>query len=81
MEAGSPASIFAFAPSPPLRWGQYDQCVDSHPVPDPTKLLSEWMEWEKGDETPGRVMGNLKTHGMRDLEGLAAGDSAAASSQ
>ncbi len=23
------------------------------------------MEWEKGQETPGRVLANLKTHGMR----------------
>jgi hypothetical protein len=25
------------------------------------------MEWEKGEATPGRVMANLKTSGMRDL--------------
>ena len=30
------------------------------------------MEWERGDATPGRVMANLKTGGLRDLlEGLA----------
>jgi len=29
------------------------------------------MEWERGDETPGRVMANLKTSGLRELlEGL-----------
>ena len=37
------------------------------PPPDPSKLLSQWMEWEKGEETPGRVMANLKTGGMREL--------------
>ena len=25
------------------------------------------MEWERGDELPGRVMSNLKTGGLRDL--------------
>lgn len=37
------------------------------PVADPTKLLTAWMEWETGETTPGRVMANLKTGGMRDL--------------
>ncbi len=35
--------------------------------PDPTKLLEAWMEWERGETPPGRVMSNLKTAGMRDL--------------
>jgi len=44
------------------------------PPPDPAKLLAAWMEWERGDETPGRVMANLKTGGLRELlEELAAG--------
>ena len=43
------------------------------PPPDPKKLLAYWMEWEKGETPPGRVMSNLKTAGMRELlEGLAA---------
>jgi len=37
------------------------------PLPDPAKLLADWMEWEKGETPPGRVMSNLKTHGLRDL--------------
>jgi hypothetical protein len=37
------------------------------PPPDPTKLLADWMEWERGETPPGKVMSNLKTHGMRDL--------------
>lgn len=46
------------------------------PQPDPKKLLAFWMEWEKGDVTPGSLMKNLKNGGMRDiLEGLAAADS------
>ncbi len=41
------------------------------PPPDPRKLLQAWMEWETGDVTPGRVMANLKTGGLRELlEGL-----------
>lgn len=43
------------------------------PPPDPAKLLAQWMEWEKGETPPGRVMANLKTGGLRDLlEDLAA---------
>lgn len=42
------------------------------PPPDPKKLLGWWMEWEKGETPPGRVMANLKTGGMKELlEGLA----------
>ena len=37
------------------------------PPADPTKLLSYWMEWETGETTPGRVMSNLKTAGMKEL--------------
>ncbi|MGE0880838.1 MAG: hypothetical protein AB7L13_03595 [Acidimicrobiia bacterium] len=43
------------------------------PEADPTKLLAFWMEWERGETPPGRVMANLKTHGLRDLlESMAA---------
>ena len=43
------------------------------PPADPSKLLAHWMEWEKGETPPGRVMSNLKTAGMRELlEQLAA---------
>ena len=41
--------------------------MPDRPPPDPAKLLEYWMEWERGDETPGRVMSNLKTHGLRQL--------------
>ena len=53
------------------------------PPPDAGKLLQSWMEWERGDVTPGRVMANLKTGGLRQLlEELAAqgGDAAGAGS-
>jgi hypothetical protein len=43
------------------------------PPPDPQKLLNHWMEWERGETPPGRVMSNLKTGGLRELlEALAA---------
>jgi hypothetical protein len=43
------------------------------PPPDPAKLLEAWMEWERGDLPPGRVMATFKTGGLRDLlEALAA---------
>jgi hypothetical protein len=37
------------------------------PPPDPAKLLQTWMEWERGELPPGRVMANLKMGGLRDL--------------
>ncbi len=37
------------------------------PPPDPEKLLAFWMEWERGETPPGRVLANLKTGGLRDL--------------
>ena len=40
---------------------------DDRPPPDPEKLLAYWMEWEKGETPPGRVISNLKTGGLREL--------------
>ncbi|HEX2382157.1 MAG TPA: hypothetical protein VHI95_05950 [Acidimicrobiales bacterium] len=37
------------------------------PPPDPAKLLAFWMEWERGETPPGRVISNLKTGGLREL--------------
>jgi hypothetical protein len=37
------------------------------PPPDPQKLLAHWLEWERGETPPGRVMSNLKTGGMLQL--------------
>lgn len=37
------------------------------PPVDPAKLLASWMEWEKGESTPGRVMADLKTGGLRQV--------------
>jgi hypothetical protein len=37
------------------------------PPPDPHKLLAFWMEWERGETPPGRVISNLKTAGLREL--------------
>ncbi|MFV0525518.1 MAG: hypothetical protein ACK5RL_13590 [Acidimicrobiales bacterium] len=43
------------------------------PPPDPTKLLAHWMEWERGDTTPGTLLKELKHGGMKELlEQLAA---------
>jgi hypothetical protein len=50
------------------------------PPPEPAKLLAAWMEWERGETPPGRVMSNLKMAGMREvLESLVAAAEAAAS--
>lgn len=35
------------------------------PPPNPTSLLDHWMEWERGETTPGDLMKQLKMGGMR----------------
>ena len=43
------------------------------PPPDPAVLLATWMEWERGETVPGKVMSDLKRRGLRELlEGLVA---------
>lgn len=37
------------------------------PPADPVKMLATWMDWENGESTPGRVMADLKTAGLRDV--------------
>ena len=29
--------------------------------------MAFWMEWERGETTPGQVMKNLKNGGLRDI--------------
>jgi hypothetical protein len=48
------------------------------PPADPAKLLAHWMEWERGETPPGRVMSNLKTSGLRELLEHLAEDAASA---
>ena len=49
------------------------------PPIDPAKLLEHWMEFERGETPPGRVLANLKTGRLRDvLEQLVAETAATA---
>ena len=41
--------------------------MNDRPPPNPAKLLESWMEWERGETPPGRVMSNLKTGGLREI--------------
>ena len=34
------------------------------PPPDLRKLQAAWEEWERGEQTPGKVLANLKTAGL-----------------
>jgi hypothetical protein len=53
--------------------------MTDRPPPDPSKLLASWMEWEKGETPPGRVITNLKSGGLREvLESLVRAQEAAA---
>ncbi len=37
------------------------------PAPDLAKLLSAWEEFERGEQTPGKVLANLKTAGLPEV--------------
>lgn len=37
------------------------------PAPDLDKMLTAWDEWERGEQTPGRVLANLKTAGLAQV--------------
>jgi hypothetical protein len=37
------------------------------PAPDLQKLLAAWEQFEVGEETPGRVLANLKTAGLPEV--------------
>ena len=60
---------------PRSKVGGVSEATDSghfRPARDAAKLLAAWMDWEKGRETPGRVMADLKKGGLREvLEELA----------
>jgi len=34
------------------------------PSPDLAKIIAALEEWEKGDETPGRTLADMKTAGL-----------------
>ncbi len=37
------------------------------PVADVAKLLAAWQEWETGEQSPGRVLADLKKAGLPDV--------------
>jgi hypothetical protein len=37
------------------------------PAPDLQKLVAAWEQFEAGEETPGRVLANLKTAGLPEV--------------
>ncbi len=37
------------------------------PAPDLAKVIAAWEAWEKGEETPGRVLTNMKTAGLAEV--------------
>jgi hypothetical protein len=47
--------------------------------PDPQKILAIWLEWEKGEIEPGRLISNLKTAGLPVLLEQIVNDRAASS--
>lgn len=37
------------------------------PPADLDKLIAAWEQWEAGEESPGKVLANLKTAGLADV--------------
>ena len=37
------------------------------PPPDLTKLIAAWEEFERGEESPGKVLAKLKTAGLPEV--------------
>ena len=37
------------------------------PAPDLQKLVAAWEQFELGEETPGKVLANLKTAGLPEV--------------
>lgn len=41
--------------------------AEERPPTDPAKLLSIFLQWERGQASPGQVLADLKRAGLRDL--------------
>lgn len=39
------------------------------PAPDLAKLIAAWEAFEAGEESPGKVLANLKTAGLSEVLG------------
>ncbi|CAN5777472.1 hypothetical protein BH20ACT4_BH20ACT4_14170 [soil metagenome] len=39
------------------------------PAPDLVKLIAAWEAFEAGEESPGKVLANLKTAGLSEVLG------------
>lgn len=37
------------------------------PVPDISKLLAAWEEFERGEQSPGKVLAKMKTAGLAQV--------------
>ena len=37
------------------------------PAPDLTKLIAAWEEFERGEQSPGKVLAKLKTAGLAQV--------------
>jgi hypothetical protein len=42
--------------------------------PDPAKMLEQWMQWERGETAPGKLLSELKNAGLPDLLRTLAGE-------
>jgi hypothetical protein len=49
-----------------LSTGGEDVYMEVPPI-DPAKLLDIWMRWERGEDSPGRIMADLKIARLPEL--------------
>lgn len=57
------------APCPVIVVVPYPSGMSSfqRPAPDIAKLIAALDEWERGEQTPGKVLANLKTAGIVEV--------------
>jgi len=39
----------------------------ARPAPDLAKIIAAWEEWERGEQTPGKVLTSMKTAGLAEV--------------
>ena len=47
--------------------GSVPDMAFDRPAPDLQKLIAAWEQFEAGEETPGKVLANLKTAGLPEV--------------
>jgi hypothetical protein len=52
---------------PMIHVGSLARMAFDLPPPDLTKLIAAWEEFERGEQTPGKVLAKMKTAGLAQV--------------